>query len=253
MKNNMKNKKIIDELLGKPARFYEKFHQMTKITKFEIKKPVKSPDQWKKKYFKGYGRYKALILTKPELPDINYKNVLENRKSTRDFKKTHLSLKKISTVLYYSAGLKKDGIHRYYPSGGARYPLEVYVLAINSNLPKGLYHYYQPGHLLELIPETNVKSLLGCFNQSWLNAGIVIIITAVFQRMTNKYNDRGYRHILQETGHLGQNIYLTSTALNLGCCAIGGYLDDQLNTLVGIDGIKESIVYCLSIGTPKNS
>lgn len=250
----MNNKNIIDKLLGKPVRLYEKFHQETKISNFEVKKLSRDKGQWKKKYFKGYGRYKVLYLPKPKLPDIDYRDVLENRKSTRNFKKDSLDLIKISSLLYYSAGLKKDRVHRYYPSGGALYPLEVYIISVNSDLPKELYHYYQPGHLLELMPDINVKSLLGCFNQSWLNnSGVIILITAVFQRLTNKYSDRGYRHILQETGHLGQNIYLTSTALNLGCCAIGGYIDDKLNTLMGVDGIKESIIYSLAIGAPKNS
>lgn len=249
----MKNKKIIDALLGKPVRLYEKFHQQTKIADFEIKKSAK-PLKQPRIYIKGYGRYKALTLPKPEIPNIGYKVVLEKRKSTRNFKKNSLDLKKISTLLYYSAGLKKDGIHRYYPSGGALYPLEVYIISVNSDLPKGLYHYYQPGHILELIPGTDIKSLLGCFNQAWLkNSGVIFLITSVFQRLTNKYNDRGYRHILQETGHLGQNIYLTSTALNLGCCAIGGYKDDQLNRSMGIDGIQESIIYSLSVGTPNDS
>ena len=63
-----------------------------------------------------------------------------------------------------------------------------------------------------------------------------------------KYGDRGYRHVLAEAGHLAQNLYLISSALGLSCCAMGGYYDEEINNLLDIDGVGESIVYILAIG-----
>ncbi len=54
-----------------------------------------------------------------------------------------------------------------------------------------------------------------------------------------------------EAGYLGQNIYLVSAALNLACCAIGGYLDDKLNKLLDVDGVKESVVAIAVVGPRK--
>ena len=160
---------------------------------------------------------------------------------------------KISNLLYYSAGLRSKNSsmvgNRFYPSGGARYPLEVYLLPINTVLPPKIYHYYPKNHSLECLFPLKNFSFKNYFNQPWLShSAFLIIITAVFKRTMVKYGDRGYRHILLEAGHLGQNFYLTSAGLNLGCCAIGGYYDQRLEKLLQIDGVKESIVYVLAFG-----
>ena len=54
--------------------------------------------------------------------------------------------------------------------------------------------------------------------------------------------------ILQESGHIGQNIYLVSEALGLKCCALAGTKDENLEKLIDIDGITESVVYALAVG-----
>jgi len=63
-----------------------------------------------------------------------------------------------------------------------------------------------------------------------------------------KYNERGYRFVLLDAGHLGQNVCLMATAMNLGVLPIGGFLDDELNRLLDIDGVHESVVYPLLVG-----
>jgi SagB-type dehydrogenase family enzyme len=73
-------------------------------------------------------------------------------------------------------------------------------------------------------------------------------MTDVFWRNQNKYGERGYRYILLEAGHIGQNIYLVSEALGLKCCALGGTRDENLEELVDIDGVTESVVYALAVG-----
>lgn len=46
-------------------------------------------------------------------------------------------------------------------------------------------------------------------------AGAVLFLTVIFQRMRFKYQDRAYRYGLLEAGHLGQNVYLAATWM--GC------------------------------------
>lgn len=77
---------------------------------------------------------------------------------------------------------------------------------------------------------------------------MVIIITACFNRTLQKYGERGYRYVFLDAGHVGENIYLSSSYLNLGCVAIGGFDDDKLNDTLGIDGKNESSIYVLTIG-----
>ncbi len=247
----------LDFLLDKPTSWYEEFHDRTKFKKLPPdRNPKFWPDEWKTVYYKGYPRLEEIVLPKPSLPGISLGKVLLNRISTRDFLKEPLSVLDISSLLYYSAGLKRRGKkffeRRFYPSPGGRYPLEVYLISLNTELPRGIYHYYLKKHSLEKISELESFSIRKYFNIKWLyDCGLIILITAVFKRNVVKYGERGYRHILAESGHMAQNLYLNTTALNLGCCAIGGYIDDKLNNLLDIDGINEAVVYVMGVGKPK--
>jgi hypothetical protein len=39
-------------------------------------------------------------------------------------------------------------------------------------------------------------------------------------------------------------------SLDLGTCQIGALFDDQVNNLLGVDGVEESIVYMSVVGVP---
>jgi SagB-type dehydrogenase family enzyme len=79
-------------------------------------------------------------------------------------------------------------------------------------------------------------------------AGVCFILSAIFQRARWKYRERTYRYALLEAGHIGQNLYLAATSMGLGVCAIGAFLDDDLNELLGLDGEEEAAVYIIAVG-----
>ncbi len=250
----MKSKIDLDYLLQKPFTLSEKFHQKTKLVKLAKKETKdKSFDFDRQVRFKSYARFQEIHLPRPKLDNSNLKETLLKRRSIRAFSGKKISLGYLSSLLYFSAGLKTNRspwqADRFYPSAGSRYPLELYVLSLNSQLPKGLYHYYLKNHSLEKLISFDKFETGAYFKHDWVSqAALVIIISAVFRRNTTKYGDRGYRYLLIEAGHLGQNIYLTSTALKLSCCSVGGFFDDALNGLIDIDGIYESIIYAVAVG-----
>ncbi len=244
----------IHQLLGKSVSLWEKFHSKTKISLLE-KHPLDRkdwPKEWKETYYKAYGRLKEIKLPMPaSISQVSLQKALESRKSTREFSSKAISGKDVSTLLYWTAGIKKNKTleNRFYPSAGARYPLETYILAQNCQLEKGLYHYYVRNNSLEKLLSLKTFNFNQYFNQHWIpRAGVLVILTAVFKRNTIKYGDRGYRHILIEAGHLAQNLYLVATAQNLSVCAVGGYNDKKFEELLDIDGLSESIVYILAVG-----
>lgn len=243
----------INKLLNKPTQLYENFHHKTKLRSFN--RSIKSKDfpiALKKFYYKGYPRFPIVKLPLPEVPKTSLSNALLLRASKRSRSGTKIDLRKISSLLYYSAGIRLDNskqAKRFYPSAGARYPLELYIFSLDSSLPEGVYHYYVKGHLLEQLLGGNMKVIGDFFEDKWIeNSSLIIVITAVFRRTTMKYADRGYRHILLEAGHLGQNIYLQCVAHNISCCTIGGYLDSKIEKIIGLDGITESIVNVVALG-----
>jgi SagB-type dehydrogenase family enzyme len=80
-------------------------------------------------------------------------------------------------------------------------------------------------------------------------AGIVIIITAVFARTMWKYGQRGYRYILLDAGHLAQTIYLCADSLGLAAGAVGGFYDAELNEYLNLPEGEEAL-YLLTLGRP---
>ncbi|HRN70511.1 MAG TPA: SagB/ThcOx family dehydrogenase [Candidatus Woesebacteria bacterium] len=209
--------------------------------------------QWSHIYYKAYARMPKVLLPKPkDTIKKPFIQILLERKSNQNFsKKTPLSLEKISSLLYYALGINPsyttDLPHRFYPSGGARYPIEAYILPSNVlELQKYIHHYYVRDHILEKLFEYTKKDLEDVFLYNFpTDASCIIILTGILQRTTIKYGDRGYNYTLIETGHIAQNIYLLASALDIDCCAIGGYKENTLSKLLDLNMNEEIPLYSI--------
>ena len=82
------------------------------------------------------------------------------------------------------------------------------------------------------------------------SANVVFIWTAVFQRSKWKYDQRAYRYVYLDAGHIAQNLALAAVSLGLGTCQIGALYDEEVNTLISVDGEEESVVYMSAVGQP---
>lgn len=184
--------------------------------------------------------------------------VINKRRSIREYTARPISLQELSDLLFLGSGVtdKKPYISlRSAPSAGASYPIEIYVVAnAVAGLEKGFYHYVPEEHLLEVIRKgdfaVQLKEL--CLGQAFVkDASAIILMSGVFPRVCARYGNRGYRYVYMEAGHIAQNLYLGATALDLGSCVIGAFLDDEMNLFCGLDGEEESIIYIHCIGTAR--
>lgn len=205
--------------------------------------------------FKEYARFPRILLEKSLLPTIPYTDVLSSRKSVREFlPNAKMSLTTIGALLQWSVGCSTDSgdsQQRYYPSGGAKYPLEFYVAALNvEGCAQSVYHYNLRQHALEQLVPVRFEalwSLLQLEAQGVKNPVFAIITSAIRQRTAAKYGELGYKLLLLEAGHAGQNFYLTAAALGIGCCALGR-MDPDLNEVINLDGNNEVVVYGMVFG-----
>jgi len=241
--------------------FSQIFHQYTK--RFHKIIPFNSsswPDEWKTTYYKIYPRLPKIKLSHRKRSFDLFKAIKE-RSSKREMTGGPISLDELSLLLRYSCGITRQKIGyveekgRAQPSGGARFPIETYCLIIEpgKDLKPGLFHYDVKKHQLDILWEKKFtkEDLEKIATYEFINnASLIVFLTSVFWRTQNKYGERGYRFILQESGHIGQNVYLVSEALSLECCALGGFRisDEQIEELLDIDGITESLVYAIAIG-----
>ena len=251
----MKNKTSWEIFIEQQKSLSNEFHKKTSMHK--ISQIKNWPKSWTQIHFKRYPRFKNISLVKPNMFVGSLWESIIQRKSQRDFNNYKISEIEISNLLYFGSGITTskiidwDKTTRTYPSAGGRYPLEVYAAIFNSEkINKGLYHYNTQNHSLEILINKPVKKdILAAMHQNWVGkSSIVFIVTSIINRSRIKYADRAYRYSLIEAGHIAQNISLIATALGLGSCAIGGFIDSKLNTLLDIDDEQEFAVYTLAIG-----
>ncbi len=194
-----------------------------------------------------------------ETSEMTLLEALARRKSSREFSKVALDLQKLGQLLGLSNGLRNkvgnanDG-GRNAPSAGSLCSCEMYVLALNvADLEKGIYHYDVGAHGLKKIKLGDFKewSKRMLLLQSELCDSAALIFLASNQgRLRSKYGPRAYRLGLLDAGHVSENLYLVSAALNLSVTATGGFIDDEINHSLGLDGVDDCVVLVLAVGEP---
>ena len=121
-------------------------------------------------------------------------------------------------------------------------------------LDRGLYHYDIKLHLLEELKAGDFSVLLteACLGQEMLlSAAAVFIWSGLFFRSKWKYKQRAYRYVYLDCGHIAQNLALCASTLGLGSCQVGAFYDDEVNSILGLDGEKESSIYLTVVGNPE--
>jgi SagB-type dehydrogenase family enzyme len=211
--------------------------------------------------YKEYPGKKRLDLPDPvHAVGTSLDEALRVRKSVRHYSREPVALEQLSYLLWASTGIQR--IERGYefrtaPSAGALYPLETYVAVSNvSGLGQGIYHYSVKGHLLEELflgdyGREVSRAALG--QRMCTEAAVVFIWTAVFQRSKWKYERRAYRYIYLDVGHVAQNLALAAVSLGMGSCPIGAIFDDEANSIVGVNGMEESVIYMTTVGWPRSA
>ena len=59
---------------------------------------------------------------------------------------------------------------------------------------------------------------------------------------------RSYRDLLIEAGAIGQRIYLAAEAVGLAARNLASFRDDELNDLLGLDGVERAVVHMTLVG-----
>jgi len=195
---------------------------------------------------KGKNRENIKLLSPKHSGKISVEEAISKRRSIREFKNEALTLSEISQILWSAYGITNRMGFRTIPSAGALCPLEIYLVAGNTNnLPAGIYKYQPETNTLITIQlgDKRIELCKASLEQECVkDAAIVIIISAVYERTTGRYGQRGIRYVFMEVGHAAQNIYLQSTALNLGTVSIGAFHDDKVKKILNLPEKEEPLL-----------
>lgn len=185
---------------------------------------------------------------------VSVEEALSKRRSRREYSDKPLTVEQLSQLLWAAQGInERFGGKRTAPSAGATYPLETYAVVGNiDGLTAGIYRYQPRDHAIELILPGDVREALvaAALNQQWIaDAPAIIVFSAVYERTTETYGQRGMQYVHMEAGHAAQNVYLQAEALGLGTVVVGAFDDLSVMEIIGLSP-GERPLYILPVGKP---
>lgn len=244
--------------------YAEYYHELTKYTPEGIASSQHRLDFDNQPIpFKDYPNKKQIDLScllpldKNPFSDVGIKNPL-------DFTKEERSLAVLSKLLYFSYGVTavmpyadKSFYMRSSPSAGGLYPTEIYVCTKGyEDIEDGIYNYQVLNQSLAHVYKGDInKSFLeATYNHPAINLSkVILVLTGVFYRSSWRYQDRAYRRICLDTGHVIGNINLISSSCNFKAVLIGGFNDKLINEAIGLDDNEEQALAIIALVDKESS
>jgi len=205
-------------------------------------------------------------LPKPQALRMRFDDVMRQRRSCRDFAPTALTLKYVSTLMHYTAGISGEVVvsddgenkttmpSRTYPSGGGLYPVEINLICNNvAGTVRGVYRYLPLQHGLSPVETCGeVDTILSGFSNVpspvVSDVPLILLLVVNLPRVLSKYGPRGLRLAWQEMGYIAQNIGLTGNAIGLGTLDYSSFHDAEIDQSMGLDGKFSSVSHSILIG-----
>jgi SagB-type dehydrogenase family enzyme len=175
----------------------------------------------------------------------------------------------LAELLFFSAGVTRSKKH---PQGetffraaactGALYEIELYVVCTDlpgkgqragapPALAAGVYHFGAAEFGLRQLRAGDFRKIVveaTAADPSVSQAPVIIICTGTYWRNAWKYHSRTYRHFGWDNGTLLANMLAMSAAMNLPARVLAGFVDEQINTLLGLDTKREVAFSLVSLG-----
>jgi SagB-type dehydrogenase family enzyme len=175
-----------------------------------------------------------------------------------------LDFERLAALLFFTAGVTKRSSYpgggvmyfRAAPSTGALYQTEVYLVAgAVDGLAAGIYHFSPGDFALRRLREGDFRGALAiaAAEEDLAERPATLVMTAIYWRNTWKYQARGYRHLFWDSGSMLANLLASATALGLDARAVTGFVDLEVNGLLGLDAEKEGALLLVPVGAAGRS
>lgn len=229
------------------------FYNRIKINEYrEDALSEESPITHIKVFHKAYPRFNSIKIVEIEKEESEFENLIDYRESFRLFSNRPLCFRDLSKIIGSCriVNLDREPEKRTYPSGGARFPVELYYLSYNTEgLENGAYHYsFKEKSLEQVLKRDFTRKDQRMIISPYLdNPAGTIIFTSVLSRSEIKYGLRAYPYSLIEAGHMGQNILLASSEIGIGACPVSGFVDKKVIEILDLTE-NEIPIYSISLG-----
>lgn len=178
-------------------------------------------------------------------------------------------LETLAQVLFFSAGVTRSRKHeqgetffRAAACTGALYEIELYVIcndlkgANSPPLAAGVYHFGAAEFGLRQLRAGDFRDVLvqATANEpSVAHAPAIIICCGIYWRNAWKYRSRTYRHFGWDNGTILANLLAVAYSLKLPAKIVAGFVDSQVNNLLGLDTNREVAFTVIPIGYQKSA
>jgi SagB-type dehydrogenase family enzyme len=195
---------------------------------------------------------------------MSVEEAITSRTSGRNFSSDPLPLDQLAALLYLGNAVRTAqgaGMEVFYqrnvPNSGNLGSVEIFPIIMNvAGVEPGIYHFDSVRHDLAQLRKGDFRVWLReqiLFQLEFSEAAAALILTSAVGRLQSKYGLRGYRFALLDTGHVSDNIYLAGTGLGLQVCATAGFIDDELDAALGLDGLNISSMLVILVGATKKA
>ena len=172
-----------------------------------------------------------------------------------------LGLDRLAAALFFSAGVMRVKTHpgggqvhfRAAPSTGALYQTEVYVVAgAVEGLEAGVYHFGPGDFALRRLRAGDWRGTLAraAADEAIAAQPATLVLSAIYWRNTWKYQARGYRHLFWDSGSMLSQLLAVARALDLPARLVTGFVDAEVDPLLGLDPTKEGALVLAPLGAP---
>jgi SagB-type dehydrogenase family enzyme len=170
-------------------------------------------------------------------------------------KAPRLNLEILHAILFLSGGITgkrpSGGDIRATAAAGALYPNEMYVVSGKlPDLAAGIYHYDPKRARLSRLREGDWRGALAqaAADEQIRNADATLALTGIPWRSAWKYRERAYRHLYWDGGMKLAHVLAAAEAVPLPATLVAGFIDDQVDQLLGIDGTTEGSMALVPLG-----
>ena len=221
----------------------EEYHRLTKYSKETIRPSLQLDWSTQPEQFKD-------IVSNHR---VSLRTYMQQDSRTRTKSADARFLARVGRMLYYANGV--TGVIRYQnganqllrasPSAGALYPTEIYVaLRDIDGFQAGIYNYQVRSHeLVRLWEGDHLAAIAGaCGDDRVEQAQACLLLTGIFWRSAWRYQERGYRRVLLDTGHVLANLMAYAPHESCTPLPILGFCDSALNGMLFFDETREGVL-----------
>ncbi len=236
------------------------YHNLTKHSFWSVRQNAHIFDWPNKPHdFKYYIDLAPIELPR-DVPPLDFPALESIRASVADKETESLpTLIDLVQLLYYSAGITRkrsysggEILYRAASCTGALYEIELYVVCGGiAELEAGVYHFSPRDLSLRQLRKGDYRAFVSRATGDEPHvaaAPLIVISTGTYWRNSWKYQARTYRHFGWDNGTILANLFASCTALDLPYFLCMGFVDDEINQLLGLDTLREVAFSMVAIG-----